>query len=73
LIHAGGEEMLLSDATRLADAARAKGVDVTLVVWPGMWHVWHLFGPMLPEARQGIADIARFIRERLGPGETRRP
>jgi acetyl esterase/lipase len=70
LIHAGGEEMLLSDATRLADAARAKGVDVTLVVWPGMWHVWHLFGPMLPEARQAIADIARFIRERLGPGET---
>jgi acetyl esterase/lipase len=66
LIHAGGEEMLLSDATRLADKARAAGVDVTIEIWPGMWHVWHAFGPWLPEARQAIAAIARFIRERLG-------
>jgi acetyl esterase/lipase len=67
LVHAGGEEMLLSDATRLADAARDAGVDVTLAVWPGMWHVWHLMAPMLPEARQAIAAIAAFIRERLAP------
>ncbi len=65
LVHAGGEEMLLSDATRLADAARSAGVDVSLVVWPGMWHVWHLLAPTLPEARQAIAGIATFIRERL--------
>jgi acetyl esterase/lipase len=65
LVHAGGEEMLLSDSTRLADAARSAGVDVSLVVWPGMWHVWHLMAPMLPEARQAIAGIAEFIRQRL--------
>ena len=65
LIHAGGDEMLLSDAERLADKARAAGVDVSLVVWPHMWHVWHLLTPMLPEAREAIDAIAAYIRERL--------
>lgn len=67
LIHAGGDEMLLSDATRLADDARAAGVDVSLVVWPRMWHVWHLLGPSLPEARQAIDAIGAFIRGHLRP------
>jgi acetyl esterase/lipase len=57
--------MLLSDATRLADKARAAGVDVTLAVWPKMWHVWHLLAPTLPEARQAIEAIGAFVRERL--------
>lgn len=65
LIHAGGDEMLLSDAERLDEKARAAGVDVSLVVWPRMWHVWHLLTPMLPEAREAIDAIAAFIRERL--------
>jgi epsilon-lactone hydrolase len=67
LIHVGGDEILLSDATRLADKARAAGVDVTLVVWPRMWHVWHLLAPSLPEARQAVDAIGAFIRERLTP------
>jgi epsilon-lactone hydrolase len=58
----------LSDATRLADKARAAGVDVSLVVWPKMWHVWHLFAHFLPEARQANEAIGAFIRERLGVG-----
>ncbi len=65
LIHAGADEMLLSDAERLASKARAAGVDVQLVVWPRMWHVWHLLTPILPEAREAIDAIADFIRERL--------
>jgi monoterpene epsilon-lactone hydrolase len=65
LVHVGGDEILLSDATRLADNARAAGVDVTLVIWPKMWHVWHLFAPFLPEARQAVGAIGAFIRERL--------
>ena len=68
LIHAGGDEMFLSDATRLADKARAAGVDVSLVVWPRMWHVWHLLAPSLPEARQAIDAIGAFVRERLTTG-----
>src|SRR5574341_230203 len=65
LIQVGDDEILLSDATRLADNARAAGVDVNLVVWPGMWHVWHLFVPSLPEAQQAIKAISDFIRERI--------
>ena len=57
--------MLLSDAECLADQAKAAGVDVTLAVWPGMWHVWHLFAPSLPEARQAVDDIAAFVHRHL--------
>ncbi len=65
LIQVGEDEILLSDATRLADNARAAGVDVSLVIWPKMWHVWHLFAPSLPEAQLAINAIGTFIRERI--------
>lgn len=68
-IHVGGEEILLSDAERLAENARAAGVDVRLVVAPGMWHVWHLLAPSLPEARQAVDAVASFVRERLTDGQ----
>jgi monoterpene epsilon-lactone hydrolase len=62
LVHVGEDEILLSDATRLAERARAAGVKVTLRVWPAMWHVWHLFAPWLPEAQQAVDDIGAFVR-----------
>jgi acetyl esterase/lipase len=65
LIHAGGGEMLLSDSERLAEKAHGAGVDVTLDVWPGMWHVWHLLVPTLPEASQALEAIGAFIRQKL--------
>ncbi len=61
LIQSGGDELLLSDATRLADKARQAGVDVTLEVYPGMWHVWQSFAPYLPEGQQAIQSISKFI------------
>jgi acetyl esterase/lipase len=64
LVQVGGAEILLSDATRLADQASAAGVAVRLMVWPGMWHVWQMFAPWLPEAAQAIDSIGRFIIER---------
>jgi acetyl esterase/lipase len=69
LVHAGGDEILRSDAERLADQARAAGIDVSLSVWPGLWHVWHLFAPSLPEARQAVDDIGAFVRRHLVAGE----
>jgi len=65
LLHAGGAEMLLSDSENLAEKAREAGVDTTLVVWPKMWHVWHLFAPTMPEAREALAAVAAFIRKHL--------
>ncbi len=64
LIQVGALETLLDDATRVADKARAAGVDVTLEVWPEMVHVWHLFAPMLPEGREAILRIGEFVTAR---------
>ncbi len=62
LIQVGSEEILLDDAVTVAEKAKAAGVDVTLRVWPGMWHVWHATGPLLPESREALAEISQFVR-----------
>ena len=61
LIQVGGEEMLLSDATRLADRAVADGVDVTLDIAPGMWHVWQAWARQVPEAQAALERVASFL------------
>ena len=66
LVHVGDVEILRDDAVGFADLAREAGVDVTIEVWPEMIHVWHVFGPDVPESEAGIARIAEFIAERLG-------
>jgi phosphinothricin tripeptide acetyl hydrolase len=60
----GSDEVLLDDATELADRAKAAGVDTTLEVWDRMIHVWHWFLPMLDEAQAAIDGIGRFVRVR---------
>jgi phosphinothricin tripeptide acetyl hydrolase len=65
LIHAGASEALVSDATRLADAARQAGVDVTLELTDGTPHVWHWFWPRLDIARESIKRIGAFLEPRL--------
>ena len=65
LIHAGKDEFLLNDAERLADNARHAGVDVTLTVWPKMWHVWHILAPYLPEAIQATNEIGSFVHRHI--------
>jgi len=61
LIQVGSDEILLSDATRLAEKAKATGVDVTLEVWEGMQHVWHFAASLLPEGRTAIQHIGEFV------------
>ena len=65
LIQVGEHELLLSDATRLAEKARAAGVEVQLDVWDEMWHVWHGWAAELPEAREAIGHIGEFVRRQL--------
>lgn len=64
-IQVGDDEILLSDSTRIADKLKAAGVDVTLEVWPGMFHVFQVFVHQMPESREAIARLAPFVRERL--------
>ena len=61
LVHAGTEEILLDDARRLVERARAAGVDASLGVFEGMWHVFQAF-PGLPESRAALREIGAFIR-----------
>jgi acetyl esterase/lipase len=63
LIHVGTEEVLLDDAIKLDEKARAAGVDSSLEVWDDMIHVWHAFHPMLPEGKQGIERVGAFLHD----------
>jgi acetyl esterase/lipase len=65
LIQVGTAEILLDDATRMADRARKAGVEVTLNTAEDMCPVWHFFSSMLPEALEAIEEVARFMRKHL--------
>lgn len=63
-IEASQEEILLDDATILADRARREGVDVDLKIWVTVPHVHQLFVGNLPEADESIALIAAWLQNR---------
>ncbi len=64
LLQVGTRDILLSDSVRLAQTARKAGVEVTLDVWNGMWHVWQGV-PNIPESKQATAEIAQFFKKHL--------
>jgi monoterpene epsilon-lactone hydrolase len=64
LIHVGSNEILLSDAVRLAGRAATDDVPVTLEVTPGVPHVFQGFAAALDEADQALTRAATFIKER---------
>jgi monoterpene epsilon-lactone hydrolase len=63
LIQVGTAEILFDDATRLANRARAAGVDVILEPWEDMIHMWHFFAAILREGQEAIDRIGEFIRQ----------
>jgi acetyl esterase/lipase len=67
LIHVGSDEILHDDAVRMAENLRAARCQVQIEVWPRMPHGWHLFAPVLPEARTAIAGIGAFADQVLAP------
>jgi len=64
LIQVGEDEILVDDAVRLAEKARAMGVDVTLEIWDELFHVFHMF-PFLPESKKAVEGIADFVSRNL--------
>ncbi len=58
LIHAADGEALSHDARTLA----ARMDDVTLDLWPGLPHVWHLKAGIAPAATQACAELGAFIK-----------
>jgi len=62
----GSSETLLDDSQRLAERARAAGVDVTLSVVEGQQHVFPLMAGRAPEADQEIAAVGQWLQKQQG-------
>ena len=67
LIQAGSDDTARGDAERLAARARGAGVDVTLEIWPGLWHTWH-YHRDLPEADAALGRTLGWLGETVDPG-----
>ena len=62
LVHASEAEMLLDDSRRYVNKALAAGSPVTLQTWHHMVHVWQIYHPELPEGREAMEEIGKFLR-----------
>jgi epsilon-lactone hydrolase len=62
LLQVGDRETGLDDSRRFAAQARAAGAHAELQVYDNMIHVFQQFPDLLPEAREAIAAIGRFLR-----------
>lgn len=67
LVQVGTAETLFDDATRLVTTVARKGGEVSLDVWPGMFHVWQLYARLLPEGRQAIERAGAFLAGYIKP------
>lgn len=63
-------EVLLSDATRLAERAEKSGVDVTLRLVEDSVHVYTIF-PFLPETKSTMEEVAAWSRRHLRCNDTK--
>ena len=70
LVQIGENELMLSDAIRLASHLAENRVRVNLEVWPHMPHAWHFFQSFLLEAEQALRESARFISDILNPAKS---
>lgn len=61
LVQVSESEMLLDDARRYVNKARLAGSPARLQSWSGLLHVWQLFYPEVPEAREAWDQIGAFI------------
>ncbi|MEM9132384.1 MAG: alpha/beta hydrolase [Actinomycetota bacterium] len=59
LVQVGTADSSFDGAVRFARLARSAGVEVTLDVWPELWHAWH-YHRDLPEADLALAEAAEF-------------
>ncbi|SLN51888.1 alpha/beta hydrolase [Pseudooctadecabacter jejudonensis] len=60
LIQVGRDEVLFSDAARMADKLGG-----TLDVWADVFHVWQMFDGRLPEANAAMRRAAAFVQTSL--------
>ncbi len=69
LIYVSDSEVLLDDSIRLAEKARACGVQTELRVWNDLPHVWPVLARFgVPEARTVVEELGQFIQTRTTNG-----
>lgn len=66
LVQVGSDEILLDDARRYAAQAQAAGSAVTLQEFPGYWHNFQMFAPLLRAADQAMDALGEFARQAAG-------
>jgi monoterpene epsilon-lactone hydrolase len=67
LIQVSSDEILRDDAVRMVESMQRAHCRAELQTWPRMPHVWHLLAPVLPEGREAIAEIGKFLQRTLPP------
>ena len=70
LIHAASGDAVLQEAQLLAQHATQCGVEASITVYPVPTHDFHIFWSFLPEARNAIDEIGRFVRAVASPGQS---
>jgi epsilon-lactone hydrolase len=63
MVHAGSNEILRDDASRIGERAAEAGVSVSVEIYDGMQHVFQA-SPYVPEARISFGRLGQFIRAR---------
>jgi acetyl esterase/lipase len=63
LIQVSKSEVLYDHSTRLFDRAKNANVSVTLQEWDDMPHVFHFYFDRLPESKEAINNIGKFVEE----------
>ncbi|NLM53013.1 MAG: alpha/beta hydrolase [Firmicutes bacterium] len=63
LMQVGGDEMLLNDTVKVAQKAKEAGVSVQQTTYPGMFHVFQMLFPELPEANDAWEEVETFIED----------
>ena len=63
LVLASEMEMLFDDSQRYVNKALAAGSPVRFQTWPHMVHVWQIYHPELPEGREALDEIGKFLRQ----------
>jgi acetyl esterase/lipase len=68
-VQIGENELMLSDAMRLATHLGDNRVRVNLEVWPQMFHAWHFYAAVLPEALEALQSSVQFLESQLAAAQ----
>ncbi len=61
LVQSSDCECLTDDARRYVNKATESGTSAELQVWPGMFHVFQMYGHVLPETDEAFENVAAFV------------